>query len=474
MRCTKIICTIGPTSKDDDSLRALIRAGMDVARLNFSHGTIQEHTHVLQRIRVLSKEEGKVVSVLQDLCGPKLRIGAFVKGSVMLHRGQKFILTPRQREGDETGVSVGIQGLPELVGPGNEILLADGDILLKVDKVDGDLVLCEVLSGGEIQSKRGIALPGVSLPLESITEKDLQDLQKGVELGMDWIAASFVRDAADLKRARGILHKLGSDIPLIAKIEKREALENLDEILEEADGVMVARGDLGVEIPIEDVPDTQKEIIREANERGKPVIVATQMLESMVHNPRPTRAEATDVANAILDGADALMLSAETAVGDSPARVVTVMDRIARAAEKRLREKEDRSPSTLLPGEDLPSAISHGCRTIADETHAAAILCCTHSGYTARMVAKRRPFRPLIGITSQEITLRRMPLYWGVTPLLIQSTEGTDKMIHRAEDAAIAAGLVREGDLVVLTAGLPLTTPGTTNMILAHRIGDAL
>jgi len=471
MRHTKIICTLGPTSKDNDALRALIRSGMDVARLNFSHGTIQKHVQMFESVRRIAKEENKIVSVLQDLCGPKLRIGTFLQGTATLHRGQTFVLTSQPREGDDEGVSVNIEGLAELLRPGDQVLLADGEILLNVDLVRGEEVVCRVLSGGEIQSRRGIALPGVRLPMESVTEKDLQDAQLGAEMGVDWIAASFVRNAADLRRIKGLLHKLNSDIPIIAKIEKKEALENLDEILDEADGVMVARGDLGVEVPIEDVPGAQKTIIQEANERGKPVIVATQMLESMVHNARPTRAEATDVANAILDGADALMLSAETAIGEAPARVVNVMDRIARSTEQRRTDCHQRQEAGGLAPNDLPSAISHGCCTISEETQAVAIVCCTQSGYTARMVSKHRPSSLLLGMTPQESTLYRMPLYWGVIPLLIPLTHDTDEMIQRTEEAALAAGWVQEGDLVILTAGIPLATPGTTNMILARKVG---
>jgi len=467
MKRTKIICTIGPSTEDVEVVEEMIRAGMNVARINFSHGTPEEHIRQIRAVREASERTGAPIAVLQDLCGPKIRIGEVSAGRVMLRPGAEFVLTSRDVPGDEREVSVSYEGLSGDVKPGDTVLLADGEIVLKVVKTTKTDVVCEVVVGGELSSHKGINVPGVSLSVPSITDKDLQDLALGLEHGVDWVAVSFVRSPQDVRGIRDEMRRLGKEVPIVAKIEKHEALNAIDEILEEADGVMVARGDLGVEIPLEDVPLTQKEIIRKANEHGKPVITATQMLLSMVESPRPTRAEVTDIANAIFDGTDAVMLSEETAVGKYPLEAIRMMAEVAQRAEEGIDYVAQLQARQITEEPDVPDAISHAACHIALNIGAQAIICCTHSGQTARLVAKYRPHAPIIAVTPSEEVRRMLTLFWGIYPFRIEEPPDTDTLIERAKEAALRSGLVSRGDRVVIVAGVPVGIPGATNLIKA-------
>ena len=471
-RQTKIVCTIGPATDSPDMIPRLVEAGMNVARLNFSHGTHEWHARVVSSIREISAELSTPVAILQDLSGPKIRTGAIASSSAtVLSSGSTFTLVGEEVPGDERRVSVTHFGaLAEKLRPGNGIFLADGSIQLKVVDVDGAGIRCEVVIGGELRSRQGINVPDVSLDVPAVTEKDLADLDFGMDEGVDFVALSFVRRASDLMPVRDAIQRKGLDTPVIAKIEKHEALDNIDEIMDMADGVMIARGDLGIEIPLEQVPVMQKMIINKAGIKGKPVITATQMLESMIENARPTRAEVTDVANAIFDGTDAVMLSGETAIGKYPIRAVEMMDRIARSTEEVLPYEEILRQRRASIEHTIPDAISHAACYTALDIDAKAIICCTQSGYTARMVAKYRPRPMIIAVTPLETTFRRLALSWGVSPLKISHTENTDDMMEKAKAAAKEAGMVATGDAVVITAGVPIGVPGKTNIIKADVI----
>jgi len=471
-RQTKIVCTIGPATDSPDMIPRLVEAGMNVARLNFSHGTHEWHARVVSSIREISAELSTPVAILQDLSGPKIRTGAIASSSAtVLSSGSTFTLVGEEVPGDERRVSVAHFGaLAEKLRPGNGIFLADGSIQLKVVDVDGAGIRCEVVIGGELRSRQGINVPDVSLDVPAVTEKDLADLDFGMDEGVDFVALSFVRRASDLMPVRDAIQRKGLDTPVIAKIEKHEALDNIDEIMDMADGVMIARGDLGIEIPLEQVPVMQKMIINKAGIKGKPVITATQMLESMIENARPTRAEVTDVANAIFDGTDAVMLSGETAIGKYPIRAVEMMDRIARSTEEVLPYEEILRQRRASIEHTIPDAISHAACYTALDIDAKAIICCTQSGYTARMVAKYRPRPMIIAVTPLETTFRRLALSWGVSPLKISHTENTDDMMEKAKAAAKEAGMVATGDAVVITAGVPIGVPGKTNIIKADVI----
>ncbi len=464
MRKTKIVCTIGPASESTEIMEELIRSGMDVARLNFSHGTLQGHESKVESLRAISRHLGRNVAILQDLAGPKIRIGSFQGGYAVLKPGSWFTLTTRDVAGDEHHVSVSYPNLPKEVNPGDAILLGDGALELEVAETTPTDIRCRVLAGGHISSRKGINLPTGTLRIPSLTKDDRRNLVSGIKMGVDFIALSYVRRARDIKGARDIIESEGAKIPIIAKIETRKALDNIDAILEEVDGIMVARGDLGVETPLERVPLVQKMLIRKANALGKPVITATQMLGSMVDNPRPTRAEVTDIANAIFDGTDALMLSEETAVGNYPVESVRTMANIAMAAEEGFpyevfeRKGHNRGGST-------PDAISYGACLLAREVDAKAIVTPTESGMTARLVSRYRPSHPIIALSPHEETIKQLSLSWGTIPIKVDTFEDTDDMIEKAKRATVEMGFARRGEKIVLTAGLPIGIAGNTNII---------
>ena len=470
---TKIVCTIGPSSQAVDRLVTLIRAGMDVARLNFSHGSHDEHLGVIRNMADASKQTGEAITILQDLSGPKIRTGVVKDHSVTLKEGQRFIFTIDETVGDEKRVSTTYKALPKDVRKGDTILVDDGKIKMTVVGATTRDVQCEVLNGGILSDKKGMNLPGVKVSASSLTEKDLDDLKFGLENDVDYVALSFVRKAEDIRHLREVIireGKKGIKIPIIAKIEKPEAVENIDEIIAESDCIMVARGDLGVELPPEEVPLIQKMIVRKCNEAGKPVIIATQMLESMIESPRPTRAEANDVANAVLDGTDAVMLSAETSVGKYPIESVTTMDKIIRQAETvrhdRLDEREEGTRNV-----DRFDAIARAAAVLAKQLNATAIVPLTHSGSTALRISKYRPTAPILAITGRERILRRLNLVWGVRGLIVPGFEAAaETAFERIQDELLKLGYVQKGDYVVFTAGIPLMSKGTTNTIKVERI----
>jgi pyruvate kinase len=474
MRRTKIVCTLGPAVDGIEQLHRLAAAGMDVARLNFSHGVYEEHEARFRDIRQVSHESGKSLAVLQDLCGPKIRVGN-VAGGTRLRRDARFVLTTRDVPGDEESVHLPIPQMVAAVRPGNRLLLDDGLLELEVVDKNASDIVTRVVTGGVLGSKKGVSVPGVSLDIAAVTEKDEQDVRFGLRMGVDYVALSFVRSAADVIRLRELMRAAGRIVPIIVKIEKFEAVENLEAILAVADGAMVARGDLGVEMPIEDIPIVQKRIIRVCNRLGKPVITATQMLDSMIRNPRPTRAEVTDIANAVFDGTDALMLSGETAVGAYPTEAVEMMAKVADCAESdqdydRLLAEKQRQ----FGHESTTDAIGEAVATIAYDLKARAILCSTTSGATARIVSKFKPRAPILAATTREETYRAMALLWGVRPMLVPFPDDTDAMIAQTVDAAVQHGFIQSGDLVVITAGTPLGLPGSTNLIKVHTIGQPL
>ena len=465
---TKIVCTLGPACDAPGVLRDMVLAGMDVARINFSHGDYAAHARRMADARRVAREEGCTLAILCDLQGPKLRVGEISGGSVEWLRGNRVTLTTRAAPGNASEVHLPHPDLVADVQPGQRLLLDDGALELQVEsKTEADLV-CRVVVGGRLGSHKGVSAPGAALSLSSLTDKDRADTQFAVEHSADYIALSFVRRAADVSELRALLALRGASVPIVAKIEKAEALEAFDEILQAADAVMVARGDLGVETPAEQVPIHQKRILRACNRAGKPAITATQMLQSMMDNPRPTRAEASDVANAVLDGSDAVMLSGETATGHYPVEAVRVMERVATIAEEHLecgewlrRVGEASSPS---------EAIARATVEIAMELNAAAIITSTVSGHTAQMVARYRPCVPVLAATPDEAVYRRMALVWGVVPLLVPEHASTDEMIANTTRAAREAGLVKPGERVVITAGIPAGGEGKTNMLKVHVI----
>ncbi len=469
-RRTKIVCTIGPATNSPEMLEALMHAGMNVARLNFSHGTPESHAAVIERIRQISERLGLAIGILQDLPGPKTRTVGPHDGPVELREGERFILTTREVPGSAEEVSVSLRSLPQDVQPGNAILLDDGNIELRVLNTHDQDVETVVITGGTLSASKGINVPDVTLSVTSLTERDLEFLRFGLEVGVDLVALSFVRSVNDVFAARRAIEATDRRPLLIAKLEKHEACDNLHEILDVVDGLMVARGDLGVEIPLERVPLEQKRIIAAANRAGKPVITATQMLESMITNPRPTRAEVTDVANAIFDGTDAVMLSGETAAGAYPVQAVRMMDRIAREVEPTLpyatmlHDKE----STLEP--HTFDAISFDAVHTAQQLNAAAIIAFTSSGSTARRVAKYRSAVPVLGITPERATYHRMALSWGITPYQVPEYSTIEEMTAEAKMAALGSGLARPGDRIVIVAGVPVGVPGRTNLLRVETL----
>jgi len=474
MRRTKIVCTIGPASESVEKLCQLIESGMNVARLNFSHGTHEEHGQRIQNVREAVKITNKPVAIMLDTKGPEIRTGLLKEGKITLETGKEIVLTTEEIQGDAQRLSVNYPGLPQDVQPGNHILLDDGLIALRVLKVEGTEIYCQSLNGGELSNRKGVNVPGVNINLPAITEKDIADIKFGIEQDVDFIAASFIRSASDVLEIRKILEEYKADIHIISKIENQQGVTNIDEILEVSDGLMVARGDLGVEIPAEEVPLIQKMMIEKCNRAGKPVITATQMLDSMIRNPRPTRAEASDVANAILDGTDAIMLSGETAAGKYPLESVQTMARIAARTEAALKHETIVSMRGIITRQTTTDAISHATCTTAHNLGAAAIITATESGSTARMVSKYRPKAPIIAVTPRAKAQRKLLLVWGVEPIHAPETEGTDAMIEQSINASLNAGLIKNGDLVVITAGVPVGVPGTTNLLKVEVVGQIL
>jgi pyruvate kinase len=474
MKKTKIVCTIGPASGTPETIRKLLQAGMDVARLNFSHGSHEEHAARLATLRHVAKELDKTLAIILDTKGPEIRIGILKGGRVNLQDGARVTLTTEEIEGDENRISVTYKGMPHSVRPGSSILLDDGNIGLRVVDVQDQDVLCEVLFGGELADQKGVNLPGVHLDLPAVTDKDIADINFGIEHEVDFIAASFVRQAADVIAIRRLLEAMDADIHIIAKIETPEGVKNLEEIIKVSDGVMVARGDLGVEVAAEEVPLMQKAIISRCNYAGKPVITATQMLESMIHNPRPTRAEASDVANAILDGTDAVMLSGETAAGKYPVEAVKVMARIAERTEESLNYAQLLKQRAASLSPTVTDAISYATCTTAQDLGAAAIVTSTKSGFTARNVSKYRPKAPIVAVSPSEHVCRKLCLVWGAQPLNAPMINNTDQMIKEAVEISLAKGLIKCGDLIVITAGVPVGVTGLTNLLKVHIVGDVL
>ena len=467
---TKIVCTIGPSSRSPEILRQIILAGLNVARLNFSHGTHSEHKKVISSIRKLSRELSRPVAILQDLAGPKIRVGKIEAGGVTLQAGSHFSLTSRKVLGNHSRVSVSYAGLPRDVRPGDTLLLSDGALELEIVETTDQDIKCRVIIGGPLTSHKGINLPSRSIKAPSLTAKDRRDLAFGIKQGVDYIALSFVRHGRDVMTARRFIQNERCAIPIVAKIEKHEALANIDEIISLADAVMVARGDLGVEIPLEKVPHVQKMLIHKSNKIGKPVITATQMLRSMVDQPRPTRAEVTDIANAVLDGTDAVMLSEETAVGKYPVEAVKTMGKIAADAESSFPYAMWTKKWTSVPGKSLAEAVAQAACSLAEQIDARILVTFTQSGSTARLVSKYRPCCPILAPTPLPSTYRRLALVWGVIPVLSANLRTTDEMIRKALQSALRSGLVRKGQKVVITAGVPVGVPGTTNLIKAEVI----
>lgn len=471
MRKSKIVCTIGPASESLENIKKLILAGMNVARLNFSHGDFEEHGARIQTIRQASKELGKTVAILLDTKGPEIRTGKMEVEPIELVQDEYLTLTTEEILGTKERISITYSELPNDVQVGSTILIDDGLIGLTVVDIQGTEIKTRIVNGGTIKSKKGVNVPGVNISLPGITEKDTNDILFGIEQDIDFIAASFVRKASDVLEIRELLAKNNaSHIQIISKIENQQGVDNLDEILEVSDGLMVARGDLGVEIPAEDVPLAQKLMIQKCNIAGKPVITATQMLDSMQRNPRPTRAEASDVANAILDGTDAIMLSGETAAGKYPVESVLTMSRIAEKAESALNHREIFSKQQTAQETTVTEAISQSVAISALDLNAKAILSSTVTGHTARVVSKYRPKAPIIAVTTQERTMRQLALVWGVTPVHGLVASSTDELLETAIKGGKDSGLVKAGDLVVITAGIPLGRSGSTNLVKVSTI----
>ncbi|MGB8001356.1 MAG: pyruvate kinase [Anaerobacillus sp.] len=475
MRKTKIVCTIGPASENEQTLEKLIMAGMNVARLNFSHGDFEEHGSRIKSIRSVAEKLGKNVAILLDTKGPEIRTNNMENGGIDLEAGQQLIVSMEEVLGTTEKISVTYPDLVNDVHVGSKILLDDGLIELEVKQIEKNELYTEVLNNGTLKNKKGVNVPNVSVNLPGITDKDAADIEFGIEQGVDFIAASFVRRVSDVLDIRKLLEKhKATDIQIIPKIENREGVDNIDSILEISDGLMVARGDLGVEIPAEEVPLVQKQLIKKCNALGKPVITATQMLDSMQRNPRPTRAEASDVANAILDGTDAIMLSGETAAGSYPVEAVQTMHNIASYTEKSLNFRELLSVRSKETETNTTNAISESVAHTAYNLNVPAIITATESGHTARMISKYRPKAPIVAVTNTAGVCRKLALVWGVHAQEGHKVKTTDEMLEVAVDASIQSGIVNHGDTVVITAGVPVGESGTTNLMKVHVIGDIL
>ncbi|HAR85349.1 MAG TPA: pyruvate kinase [Clostridium sp.] len=476
MKKTKIVCTMGPTTDEKEIIKKLIENGMNAARLNFSHGSHEEHKRRIDMVKEARAELEKHIAILLDTKGPEIRTGNFENGTVELKEGTTFIVhCGEDIIGDETKCSITYKNLYKDVKPGNILLINDGLVALKVLSIEGKEIETHVENTGVIGNHKGMNVPGVKLNLPALTEKDIADLMFGIESEVDIVAASFIRKGTDVLDIRHLLDKNGGDyIQVFSKIENREGVDNIDEIIRYSDGIMVARGDLGVEIPTEEVPVVQKMIIQKCNEAGKPVITATQMLDSMIRNPRPTRAEASDVANAIFDGTDAIMLSGETASGKYPVEVVNTMTQIAMKTEEYINYEESFKKRRKLHVANVPNAISVATCTTAMELNASAIITATQSGQTARQISKYRPECEVIACTPYERVARSLALNWGVFPVITPKLKDTDELIDKTSEIALAANYVEKGDLVVIVAGIPMNYIGSTNMMKVHIIGDVL
>ena len=475
MRRTKIVCTIGPASSALEELDRLVKAGMDVARLNFSHGVHAEHAEVIRRIRDGESRWGRPIAILQDLQGPKIRLGTFGPAGgarIDLEAGKPFTLTAAPIAGTVERCSISHPEVLRELKVGDEIWMDDGMIQLKVEDATPAEVRCRVTAGGRISDHKGVQFPHVPLPVSCLTQKDKDDLKFGIQHGIDFVAVSFVRSAADIGEVRKFLHQQGAELPIVAKLERQEVMANLSGILAMVDAVMVARGDLGVDVPLEDVPHIQKEVIRQARTAKVPVIVATQMLESMVTHLRPTRAEVSDVANAIFDGADAIMLSAESATGRYPVEAVSVMARIAERAEQATLKRLERRRKQVDGAVGFPEAISDAAATAARVLKARAIVAFTQSGFSARLISQERPDVPIIALTPFAAVQRRLGLSWGVSSRLIRKVETTDEMIEEIEATLLGDGFVRINDTIVIISGSPMWVTGTTNLLKLHRVGE--
>ena len=472
MRRAKIVCTLCPATSTTESIRALVEAGMDVARLNLSHGDHKDHEKVYRMVREASDATGRGVGVLVDLQGPKIRLGRLASGPVDLKAHQEFTITTRDVPGDGTIASTTYDGLPGDVAAGDLILIDDGRVTLEVVAVeDGTDVLTTVIAPGRISNHKGINLPGVAVSVPALTEKDKEDLRWALRLTVDMIALSFVRSAADVEDVRAVMDEVGVRLPVIAKVEKPQAIDNIDEIVDAFDAVMVARGDLGVECPLEDVPFLQKQVIETARRRAKPVIVATQMLESMITAPKPTRAEASDVANAVLDGADAVMLSGETSVGEFPIETVSTMARIVESTE-------DHGLARMAEIEWQPrtrgGVIAKAAAEVGERVGARYLVAFTQSGDSARRLTRYRSHIPILAFTPVPLVRSQLSLSWGVETFIGEAVDHTDEMVRQVDEALLQIGRVNEGDLVVIIAGSPPGIPGSTNALRIHRMGDAV
>ena len=467
MRKTKIVCTIGPSTDNDDVMRQLMKAGMSVARFNFSHGEHETHKARFEQIVRLREELALPIATLMDTRGPEIRLKKFKDNKpVEIHDGDTYTLTINDVEGTNEICSVTFENLPKDISVGTHILINDGAIEMIAEKITGTDVICKVIRGGVLSNNKGINIPGAKLSMPYISDADMNDLEFGAKIGFDFIAASFVRSAADINYLKKLTKSFGWYNPrIIAKIENSEGVENIDEILEAADGIMIARGDMGVEIPFEQIPAIQKELIKKGYRAGKQVITATQMLESMIKNSRPTRAEITDVANAIYDGTSAIMLSGETAAGDYPVEAVKTMALIASTTEKDINYVARFEKAGEVSSISITDAISHATVTTAHDLDAAAIITVTKTGKTARMISKYRPNCPIVGFSTDETACRQLNMSWGVLPGIVDEQENTDDLLNHAVERAVKYGYVKHGDLVVLTAGVPLGVPGATNLL---------
>ena len=467
---TRIVCTIGPASREENILRQMIRAGMNVARINFSHGEQAEHERDIALIRRLAEEENSNLAIIADLQGPKFRVGKIATGQVILGTGQEVTLTTRPVPGSARELNLPHPELIHAMRAGNQVFLDDGLLELRVDSVDGDDVCCTIVNGGPLKNYKGVALIGGDLDTPAVTEKDRRDLAFVARQDVDYIAQSFVRTPEDILTLRRAMQDVGLSLPIIAKIEKAEAIDNFDDILTISNGIMVARGDLGVETSLAEVPVYQKNIILKTNLAGKPVITATQMLESMTFNPRPTRAEVSDVANAVLDGTDAVMLSGETAIGKYPVNVVRTMARITRVTEENFPYDVWAHEVARLKAETVIDAISQTAVEMAEELDAAAIICPTRSGHTARVVARYRPRAPIFATTPNPATLRQLALVWGAQSCLVERSTSTDDILIQSVEKATEQLPLQKGDKIVITAGVPFSWDTTTNMVQVHTI----
>ena len=476
MRRAKIVCTLGPATNSERRIRELVYAGMDVARLNMSHGSHEDHAEAYRLVREAADASGHGVGIFADLQGPKIRLETFADGPVQLRRGQVWTITTRDVPGDAVICGTTYKGLPGDVNVGDPILIDDGKVRLRVTGVEDTDVTCEVLVGGKVSNNKGINLPGVAVSVPALSEKDIEDLRFALSLSVDFIALSFVRSAADVEDVRRIMDEEGVRLPVIAKIEKPQAIDNLDEIVEAFDGFMVARGDLGVECPLEDVPFLQKQIIEKARLNAKPVIVATQMLESMITSPSPTRAETSDVANAVLDGADAVMLSGETSVGEHPIHVVETMARIITATERHALEPREfgQFESISWDPHTRGGVISKAADEVATRVGASYVVAFTQSGDSARRMSRLRGPIPVLAFTPEARVRSQLSLTWGVETFKTSAVDHTDEMVRQVDEQLLQIGRVEEGDLVVIIAGSPPGIPGSTNALRIHRMGDAI